>query len=56
MPTNDLVFIDGDYKIVGWLVGMSEEEIAQYREKYKVWSYGHHERFWNEMPKEGDGE
>lgn len=48
MPTSDLIFVDENYKIVGWYVGMEEETIAEYRKKYKTWTYGHIERFWKE--------
>lgn len=45
---SDLVFVDSEYRICGWLVGMDEEMIAEYRKKYNVWTYGHFVRFWKE--------
>lgn len=38
---NDLVFVDNNYKLVGWLVGMDKETEEEYRKQYKCWTYGH---------------
>lgn len=43
---NDLVFVDENYKLVGWLVGMDKETEEKYRNKYKIWTYGHFCRYW----------
>lgn len=46
MPYDDLVFVDQNYKIVGWLIGIGEEQEKRYRQKYKLWTYGHFCNYW----------
>lgn len=46
MPMNDMVYVDKDNRLCGWDVGMSEEDRAEYREKYRLCTYGEFVQYW----------
>lgn len=46
MPMNDLIYVDNEFRLCGWDVGMSEETRTEYREKYKTCTYGDFVRYW----------
>ena len=46
MPMNDIIYVDNDFRLCGWDVGMSEEDRAEYREKYRTCTYKDFVTYW----------
>ena len=48
MPMDDLVLVDNNHRLCGWLAGMSREEEQAARSKYNVCTYGQFCRYWEQ--------
>lgn len=46
MPMDDIIYVDDDFRLCGWDVGMSEKDRAEYRAKYRTCTYKDFVRYW----------